>query len=94
MVVDSDPPTRHYLTHHVDFARYESRLAKALPLSGAFCFLQFIEPWHLPGLFRFRLRHTRSSKPGVLLELIYFEARHIGGPFLFLEPGNDRSSKT
>ena len=63
-------------------------------LSWAFCFLQFTEPWHLPGLFRFRLRHARSSKPGVLLELIYYEARHIGGPLLFLEPGNDRSSKT
>nr|DAM66938.1 MAG TPA: hypothetical protein [Caudoviricetes sp.] len=28
-------------------------------LSWAFCFLQFIEPRHSPGLFRFRLHHTR-----------------------------------
>ncbi len=51
------------------------------------------KPRHSPGLFRFRLHHTRRSELGVLLELIYFEARHIGGPFLFLEHGNDRSSE-
>ena len=33
----------------------------------------------MPGLFRFRPRRTRSSKPGLLLGLIYFKARHVAG---------------
>ena len=33
------------------------------------------------GLFRFRLHHAHRSELGVLLGLIYLEARHVGGPF-------------